>query len=219
MDVSFGAIWEAVGCELPDEVAISEPGRDHTYASFEDRSARLAAAFADAGIGPGDKVACYLHNGSAYLETVFAAFKLGAVPVNANYRYTEEELSALLTDADAAALVFSGALAANVTHAAKHVPTLRFLARVGDAGDGPDVPELAEVLTTPPRPEEPRPGTDQLFMYTGGTTGKPKGVVWRLADLLNSLFVPIFRPLGVSALPATLDEAVDIAVTAHTAGR
>jgi acyl-CoA synthetase (AMP-forming)/AMP-acid ligase II len=219
MDVSFGAIWEAVARELPDAIAISEPGRDHTYAAFADRSARLAAALAAAGVGPGDKVACYLYNGSAYLETVFAAFKLGAVPVNANYRYTRDELSALLTDADAAALVFSGALAANVAHAAKHVPTLRFLVRVGDAEDGPDVPELAEVATMPPRPEEPRPGSDQLFMYTGGTTGKPKGVIWRQADLLNSLFVPIFRPLGVSALPATLDEAVEIAVTAHATGR
>jgi acyl-CoA synthetase (AMP-forming)/AMP-acid ligase II len=211
MDASFGTIWEAVARALPSAIAISEPDRDYTYAEFSDRAARLAAAFAAAGIGPGDKVACYLYNGSAYLETVFAAFKLGAVPVNANYRYTQEELSSLLTDADAAALVFSGELAANVTHAAEHVPTLRILVQVG--------PELAELLaTTPPREPEPRPGSDQLFMYTGGTTGKPKGVIWRQADLLHSLFVPIFRPLGVSALPATLDEAVEVAVNAHRNG-
>src|SRR5205823_11706776 len=116
---------------LPDAVAISEPGRDHTYAEFEERSARLAAALVNAGVGPGDKVGCYLYNGAAYLETVFAAFKIGAVPVNANYRYTRDELSSLLTDADAAALVFSGELAANVAHAAEHVPTLRLLVRVG----------------------------------------------------------------------------------------
>ena len=81
-------------------------------------------------------MACYLYNGAAYLETVFAAFKLGAVPVNANYRYTGEELSALLADADAAALVFSGELAANVAHVARSLPLLRLLVRKGAAPGG-----------------------------------------------------------------------------------
>ncbi|GAA0899356.1 AMP-binding protein [Pseudonocardia zijingensis] len=219
MDASFGTVWEAVARRLPDEVAISEPGRDFIYAEFDDRSARLAAALEAAGVGPGDTVACYLHNGAAYLETVFAAFKIGAIPVNANYRYTGHELTELLTDADAAALVHSGALAANVTHAAEHVRTLRLLVRVGPGDGGPDAPELEELLArTPPRPNTPRPGSDRLFMYTGGTTGKPKGVVWRQADLLHSIAVAVFGPLGRTTLPATLDEAVAIAVDARTQG-
>ena len=131
MDVSFGTIWEAIAASLPDTVAISEPGRDYTFAEFDDRAARLAAALESAGVGPGDKVACYLYNGAAYLEAVFAAVKLGAVPVNANYRYTRDELTALLADADAAALVFSGDLAANVSHAAQSLPSLRLLVSVG----------------------------------------------------------------------------------------
>jgi acyl-CoA synthetase (AMP-forming)/AMP-acid ligase II len=218
VDASIGTIWEAVAAHLPDAIAISEPGRDYTYAEFDDRAARLAAALDAAGVGPGDTVACYLYNGAAYLETVFAAFKIGAIPVNANYRYTGHELTELLTDADAAAVVFSGTLAGNVTHAAEHVRTLRLLVRVGP-GDGPEAKELDELLaSTPPRPRTPRPGSDQLFMYTGGTTGKPKGVIWRQADLLHSLTVPIFRPLG-TGLPATLDEAVEVAVAAHSTGR
>jgi acyl-CoA synthetase (AMP-forming)/AMP-acid ligase II len=80
VDVSFGTIWEAIARDQPDTVAISEPDRDYTFAEFDDRAARLAAALAAAGVGPGDKVGCYLYNGAAYLETVFAAFKLGAVP-------------------------------------------------------------------------------------------------------------------------------------------
>jgi 3-oxocholest-4-en-26-oate---CoA ligase len=154
---------------------------------------------------------------------VFAAFKIGAVPVNANYRYTGDELSALLADADAAALVFSGDLAANVGHAAGHLPLLRLLVRVGaaPAGDpGPDVPELAELLAaTPPRPARPRPGTDELFMYTGGTTGKPKGVIWRHADLLVTVGAPVYERIGVPAPPATVGEAVRIARAARTEGR
>src|ERR1700728_2939000 len=136
LDVFFGTIWEAIARDLPDAVAISEPGRDYEYAEFEERAARLAAALSAAGVGPGDKVACYLYNGASYLETVFAAFKLGAVPVNVNYRYTQDELTALLADADAAALVFSGDLGANVTHAARTLPSLRLLVRVGQVGRG-----------------------------------------------------------------------------------
>jgi 3-oxocholest-4-en-26-oate---CoA ligase len=103
VDVSFGTIWEAIARDLPDAVAISEPDRDHTCAEFSDRAGRLAAALEAAGVGPRDKVACYLYNGAPYLETVFAAFKLGAVPVNANYRYTQHELTALLADATGSA--------------------------------------------------------------------------------------------------------------------
>ena len=223
MDVSFGTIWEAIAAKLPDAVAISEPGRDYTYAEFEERAARLAAAMAGAGVGPGDKVACYLYNGAAYLETVFAAFKIGAVPVNANYRYTESELSALLADADAAALVFSGELVANVMHAARNLPGLRLLVRVGAVPAGgpvPDVPELADLLSvTGPQPAQPRPGSDQIFMYTGGTTGMPKGVIWRQGDLQHSMAARVFGPLGAPGLPATLDETVAIVAGARVRGR
>ncbi|MEV0220342.1 AMP-binding protein [Streptomyces sp. NPDC050704] len=224
MDVSIGTIWEAVSRALPDAVAITEPGRDTTYREFDERASRLAAALEAAGVREGDTVACYLFNGSAYLETVFAAFKLGAVPVNANYRYTGEELSELLTDADAAALVFSGALADRVTHAAGHVRTLKLLVRAGDptadGPAGPAVPELEELLTAhAPREPQRRSGTDQLFMYTGGTTGKPKGVIWQLSDLLRAHVVPYYHPLGVTELPASLDEAVAIAVKARHEGR
>jgi 3-oxocholest-4-en-26-oate---CoA ligase len=229
MDVSFGTIWEAIARDLPDAVAISEPARDYTFAEFDDRAARLAAALAAAGVGPGDKVACYLYNGAPYLETVFAAFKLGAVPVNANYRYTKDELTALLADADAAALVFSGALAANVVHPVATLSTLRLLVRAGPAAALPgedgalavrDAPELAGLYAaTAPRPREPRPGSDELFMYTGGTTGKPKGVIWHMSQLLGSMGPGLFSRLGVADPPATLDDLVAIARSVRAAGR
>ena len=228
MDVSFGTIWEAIARDLPDAVAISEPARDYTFAEWDDRAARLAAALSAAGVGPGDKVACYLYNGAAYLETVFAAFKLGAVPVNANYRYTRHELTSLLADADAAALVFSGDLAPNVVHAASTLPSLRLLVRVGPARElalpsaGPvlDAPELAGLYAaTAPRLREPRPGADQLFMYTGGTTGKPKGVIWTMTQLFGSMSPGLFSRLGAAEPPATADDLVALVASAHAAGR
>jgi acyl-CoA synthetase (AMP-forming)/AMP-acid ligase II len=223
VDVSFGTVWEAIAAVLPGAVAISEPGRDRTYAEFEDRSARLAAALAGAGVEPGDKVACYLYNGAAYLEAVFAAFKIGAVPVNVNYRYTEGELSALLADADAAALVFSGELAGSVARAVRDTPGLRLLVRVGAVPAGvpvPDAPELADLLSAAaPLPPRPRPGSDQIFMYTGGTTGRPKGVIWRHGDLIGSMAPRVFGPLGAPAPPATPGEAVRIAARARAGDR
>jgi 3-oxocholest-4-en-26-oate---CoA ligase len=233
MDVSFGTIWEAIARDLPDAVAISEPARDYTFAEFEDRAARLATALAAAGIGPGDKVACYLYNGAPYLETMFAAFKLGAVPVNANYRYTKDELTALLADADAAALVFSGDLAANVVHAVSTLPSLRLLVRAGqvpdltisgtDAASGAnavrDAPELAELYAaTVPRRREPRPASDQLFMYTGGTTGKPKGVIWHMYQLFGSMSAGLFRRLDVATPPATVDDLIAIVASVRASG-
>jgi acyl-CoA synthetase (AMP-forming)/AMP-acid ligase II len=223
VDVSFGTIWEAIARDLPDTVAISEPARDYTFAEFSDRAGRLAAALAAAGVGPGDKVACYLYNGAPYLETVFAAFKLGAVPVNANYRYTAGELTALLADADAAALVFSGDLAANVTHAAATLPSLRLLVRVGPTpeesplGGAPSLEDL--YASTRPRPPSPRPSSDALFMYTGGTTGKPKGVIWHLYQLFGSMGAGLFSRLGATTTPATLDELLAIVQSVHASGR
>ena len=218
MDVGFGTIWEAVTDRLPDIPAIIEPGRTFTRAEFDERASRLATAFADAGVGPGDTVACYLYNGSAYLETVFAAFKLGAVPINANYRYTGPELASLLADADATVLVYSASLAANVTAVAEQVPTLKLLVRAGDDDAAPAVAgsrDLDDLLAThAPRPHEPRPGTDRLFMYTGGTTGRPKGVIWQHADLLHSMTVPTYGPLG-RAMPESLEEAVEAALDAR----
>jgi acyl-CoA synthetase (AMP-forming)/AMP-acid ligase II len=217
MDVGFGTIWEAVTDRLPDIPAITEPGRTFSRAEFDERASRLAAAFADAGVGPGDTVACYLYNGSAYLETVFAAFKLGAVPINANYRYTGPELASLLADADARVLVFSASLAANVGTVAEQVPTLKLLVRAGD-DDAPAVAgsqDLEDLLAThDPRPHRPRPGTDRLFMYTGGTTGRPKGVIWQHADLLHSLTLATYGPLD-RARPESLEEAVEAAVDAR----
>jgi 3-oxocholest-4-en-26-oate---CoA ligase len=222
MDVSFGTIWEAVAGEFPGDVAISEPDRDYTFAEFEDRAARLAAALDAAGIGPGDKVACYLFNGAAYLETVFAAFKLGAVPVNANYRYTQAELTGLLTDADAAALVFSGALAANVLDAASALPSLRLLVRVGSAANQASPPAAVSLddiyATVAPRPQSPRPGSDLLFMYTGGTTGQPKGVIWSLSQLQGSGWPGMFKRLGVPQ-PETLGDLMRIVAWVRDTGR
>jgi acyl-CoA synthetase (AMP-forming)/AMP-acid ligase II len=124
--------------------------------------------------------------------------------------------------------VFSGDLAPNVVHAASTLPSLRLLVRVGPARElalpnaGPvlDAPELAGLYAaTAPRPREPRPGSDQLFMYTGGTTGKPKGVIWTMTQLFGSMSPGLFSRLGAAEPPATADDLVALVASAHAAGR
>lgn len=239
VDVSFGTIWEGIAEALPDAIAIRTPDQVFSYREFESRAARLATAMRDAGAGEGSKVACYLFNGPEYLETVLAAFKLGAVPVNANYRYRGPELTDLLVDADTEVLVYAGELSDAVRHAATRVPTLRLLIQVGGPApdtaapttdapiaatpttDEPTVPVLtyAQILDgRPPLPVRPRPGTDQLFMYTGGTTGRPKGVIWALGDLLHGFSFATYVAMG-KPVPADLPAAVATAVDLHREGR
>lgn len=133
IDVSFGTIWEGVADALPEAVAVRSPDVTLTYAQLDQRAARLAASMQEHGAGPTSTVASYLHNCPQYLETVFAAFKLGAAPVNANYRYRGAELTELLVGADAEVLVYSASLADAVRQAAAHVPSLRLLVQVGPA--------------------------------------------------------------------------------------
>jgi acyl-CoA synthetase (AMP-forming)/AMP-acid ligase II len=222
-NVSFATIWEGIAAALPHAVAIRTAESRFTYARLDERAGRLAAAMRDAGAGPGSKVACYLFNGPEYLETVFAAFKIGAVPVNANYRYRGAELSELLTDADTEVLVYSGSLADAARLAAVQVPTLRLLVQAGDgtppSGTAAKAMSYDSVQAAyEPLPHTPRPGTDQLFMYTGGTTGKPKGVIWEQGELLHGFAFAAYGALGLPT-PGSVREAVDIAARLHAEGR
>jgi acyl-CoA synthetase (AMP-forming)/AMP-acid ligase II len=206
---SFATLWEAVAAAVPDQVAIRDGAVTRTYAEFEERSARLASMLGAAGVGRGAKVACCMYNSAAYLETVFAALKLSAVPVNVNYRYQREELAYLLTDAGAEAIVYHRSLADRVEAVLPGLPGLRVPIVVDD--------ELL-VAGAEPMPPQPRSGDDQLLVYTGGTTGLPKGVVWIQSALFDATAYSAYRTAG-RVPPSTLDEAVRIARELRSEGR
>jgi acyl-CoA synthetase (AMP-forming)/AMP-acid ligase II len=177
--VSFNlsSLFEVVAAAVPDKEAIVEGagGRRFTYASLDDRAGRLAAVLAAAGVGPGDHVGVHLWNGPEYLEVMLAAFKLRAVPVNVNYRYVAGELQHLFDDAGLVAVVHEPAFAEAVAEA--RTPSLRFALARGD--------EYEAALSSVPAalaPDRSRSGDDHYVLYTGGTTGPPKGVVWRHED-------------------------------------
>ncbi len=183
--------WEAVVDRIAEREAVVAGDRRLTYGQLEERANRLANHLAAAGVGPGDFVGCYLTNGTEYLETMFAAFKLRAVPVNINYRYVADELRYLFADAGLVAVVCEQRFAPNVAEVAGDVPSLRHTLVVAEPGttaslDG--VPggvdyEAALAAASPDRPEVDGRGDEDIYViYTGGTTGMPKGVVWRMGD-------------------------------------
>ena len=190
-DWNFADIYEAVAYTIPDRPCQNQGERVFTWAEFDRRADALAADFVAIGMGHQAKVACYLYNGPEYLETMTAAFKVSMAPVNTNYRYGAEEIVYLFDNADAEAVVFHACFSDLVEQVRDRLPKVKRWYVVSDeTGDGPAWASAYEdVVSSGASPEVdwPRSGDDLLLLYTGGTTGMPKGVMWRQDDLFNVL--------------------------------
>ncbi len=156
-------------------------GARRTYAEMDARANRLAHHLAGQGIGPGDHVGIYGLNSVEWVESLWAIFKLRAVWININYRYVADELAYLVGNADLTALIHDAAFADRVAEVAPHMPGVRHRLVIG--ADYED----ALAAASPARDFGPRSGDDRYILYTGGTTGLPKGVVWRHEDVLFAL--------------------------------
>jgi len=181
-------LFEMVVDAVPDEEAVVVGARRLSYAALEERINRLAHHFAASGIGPGDAVGLQLTNGSEYLEAMFAAFKIRAVPVNVNFRYVADELRFLYRDAGLVGLVYDRRFSAAVADAFPTIVEQRAVLAVGDGAEGTEVPgsvgyEHALEAASPARDFGSRSADDLYCVYTGGTTGLPKGVLWRQEDI------------------------------------
>ncbi|MFC5218607.1 acyl-CoA synthetase [Streptomyces coerulescens] len=201
MEYNLADLFESVVDAVPDREAlvyVDHPGtgaeRRLTYAELDAAANRIAHHLLDSGIRPGEHLGLHLYNGIEYLQTVLACLKARIVPVNVNYRYVEEELVYLYRDADLVALVFEAEFTDLVAAALPRVDGLRHLVRVGSVAPGAAeaavVPAVAfadaEAAGSPERGFPARSGDDQFIIYTGGTTGMPKGVMWRQEDLFFS---------------------------------
>ncbi len=188
---NFADIWGRYAELVPDAPAQSHRGATQSWAQFDQRANAVAATILAAGAAHQDKVALYLYNSPEYLEATFAAFKASLVPVNTNYRYTTDELVHLWDNADTFAVVFHGSFAESCAEVRSQVPSVRCWLWVDD--DSGPCPEwaiayepAAAAAVAPIDPPWARSEDDLLLMYTGGTTGLPKGVMWRQADLIGS---------------------------------
>jgi acyl-CoA synthetase (AMP-forming)/AMP-acid ligase II len=188
MEFNLADLFESIADAVPEREAVYAEGRTLTYRELDRRANRLAHHFAAAGIGAGDHVGCHLMNGPEYLETLLALLKIRAVPINVNFRYVRDELRYLYDNADLVGLVYDTGFADRVAAVLPDVPRLRHLLAVGAGEDLPDGTQRYEAaLAAQPGdrggfPE--RSADDRMIIYTGGTTGLPKGVVWRHVDLL-----------------------------------
>ena len=213
MHFNLADLFESVVDAVPDRPALVCGDRRLTYAQLDERANRLAHHLLTVGIAPGDHVGVLLYNGTEYIECMLAAFKIRAVPVNINYRYVAGELRSLFHDSDLVGLVHQKALSSRVTEVGS-TPRLRHLVFVDDHSNAQPpqgAVEFESVLAqgSSGRGFEGRSGDDLHIIYTGGTTGAPRGVMWRQEDLFfsgmaggNPAGEPAQRPEDVAARAA-----------------
>lgn len=173
-------LFEVVAQAVPERQAFVCGAQRLSYAELDARATRLASALRARGVRRGHHVGIQLHNSAAYLETFFACCKLGAAPVNVNYRYVADELAYLYRTLELRALVLGEAFAPEVSKAVPQAPTLELLLQVGEGPLMGGAQAYEAVLDSgSARLDDPGRSNDDLFMLcTGGTTGLPKGVMW-----------------------------------------
>ncbi|MGZ6975146.1 MAG: acyl-CoA synthetase [Acidimicrobiia bacterium] len=193
MHYNFADLFEAIVDLYPDRTALVVGDTRRTFAEIEDRSNRLAHHLRGAGVGIGDHVGIYAYNGPEWVEGMMALYKLRAVPVNINYRYVETELRYLCDNADLVAIILQREFAPRVAAIRGELPMLRHLV-IADDGSGASVEGLefadyeeAIAAETAERDFPERSNDDIHMIYTGGTTGMPKGVMWRQEDIFFAL--------------------------------
>ncbi|NIH88146.1 AMP-binding protein [Amycolatopsis granulosa] len=178
---------------VPDRPAVICGERQVTYAQLDERANRLAHHLAAQGIGPGAHIGVYSRNSVEMIEAMFAAYKLRAIAINVNYRYVRGELEYLFTNADLVALVHERQYADRVAAVLPAAPELKHVLVIDDdsgadfAGYGGVDYETALAAQPPHRDFGERSSDDLYILYTGGTTGYPKGVMWRHEDVWRAL--------------------------------
>ena len=205
MEFNLADLFEHAVDHFADREYLVCDGKRRTYREMEERANRLAHHLAAQGIGPGDHVGIYASNSVEWVETAWAVFKLRAVWININFRYVEDELRYLFDNADLKALVYQRQYAPRVAGVLGAMPLLRHTMVIEDGGAADltavgSVPyETALAAASPARDFAPRSANDHYILYTGGTTGMPKGVVWRHED--------VFMALGGGIDPMTNERA------------
>ena len=220
MELHYATIWESIADVIPDATAVVHGDTVRTWGEYDERAARLAAAYAAAGLGHDSKIGLYMYNGNEYLEAQYAGFKVRGVPINVNYRYLDDELWYLLDNADAEALVFHASLGDRVAQVVDRLPELKLLIEVDDGGTGQvdGAVRYDDVLADNEPMERIVRSEDDIYMlYTGGTTGMPKGVMYDMASHVG-LFLQSGFPFLGQRVPRGADEVAPLVQEITEAG-
>ena len=184
---NFAAVWDGIAAAVPDRTAIVAGDRHVTWAELADRAHHLAWHLRHvASLVPGDRIAIALTNRPEYLEAFYATLVLRCVPVNVNYRYSTDEIRYVLDDSDAKVAIHTPDLAKTIRTAARRIPK-PWRPRLLEVGE-PYERAIANAAPPPDGPAGSPDGNDLIFLYTGGTTGMPKAVMWRNDDLYRGLW-------------------------------
>lgn len=219
------AVAKAVAAAIPDRELIIQADRRYTYAQVIDRSNRLAAYLHSQGLGchtersalaghevGQDLLGLYAYNGNEFVEALLGSFQARVAPFNVNFRYVKSELQYLLADSGATALLYHAAFAPRVAEILPDLPQLRVLIQIADDSgndllDGAIDYEAALASVSPEPPPVQHSADDLYVLYTGGTTGMPKGVLWRQHDIFMTSFGG--RNLMTGEPSASVDEIVE----------
>lgn len=190
MTLNIADLYEAVADAIPDRVPVVCDDQRRSYAELDRRANRLAHHLESAGVQPGQHVAIHMRNRIEYVEALLACMKIRAVSININFRYTDSELEYLYTNSDGVALIVENEYLEPAGAAVTKSPKIGHVMVVGEHEGFPtaraDVTvvdyEDALGVQSDARGFAPRSGDDHFIIYTGGTTGMPKGVVWRQED-------------------------------------
>jgi acyl-CoA synthetase (AMP-forming)/AMP-acid ligase II len=225
MEYNLADLNDAVSAAIPDRECIVWRDRRLTFGEVAERTNRLANHLIAAGLGARvergalaghesgqDHLACYMHNGNEYMEAMLGAYKARVAPFNVNYRYVAEELRYLLNDAAASAIAYHSSFAHRLAEVLPDLPALRVLLQVDDGSGvgllpGAEWYEDALAAASPERPDVQRSPDDLYILYTGGTTGMPKGVLWRQADIYVGALGG--RNLGTGSEWTSVEEIVE----------
>ena len=217
MDLHFASVWEAISDADPDRDALICGEFRRSWREYDERAARVARFLQARGLRPDSKAAIYLHNSNEYLEAQYGIFKARGVPVNVNYRYKFDELVYLLDNADAEVVFFQACYAARIWEIRNRLPKVKTYVQIDDGTEAllNDVFDYEQVIRdSAPMERVQRPGDDIYMLYTGGTTGMPKGVMYHHQPFVSGLMSFLLgsrsaAPEQVEDVPAVIETLSD----------
>ena len=195
MSMQFANVWERVADTVGDEIALINGDKKLSWSSFDAKAAKIATILEEYGLTSDSKVGIYLHNSNEYLEAQYGVFKIEGVPINVNYRYKENELIYLLDNSDAEAVFFQGCYVDRIKAIKDQLPKIKVYIQIDD-GTEPLMQGAIDYETSISSSKEQKrfDRTDQniYMLYTGGTTGMPKGVMYKHGSFIPSMLKTAF---------------------------
>ena len=220
MEAQYASVWEKNSDVIPDKIALICGDNEVTWREYDQRAAKLATLLTNAGLGDDSKIGLYLHNSNEYLESQYSVFKIKGVPINVNYRYKEEELIYLLENSDSEAIFYQSCYAEQIASIKDKLPKVKLYIQVDDKTNKTlDFAQDYESAISECQPmERQERSEDNIYMlYTGGTTGMPKGVMYQhgghLKGMLNTAgawgLIPVQEKIDVDSVALEVKKLAD----------